>query len=101
MRRRHGEAAQPDRFGDSRVPDVGVGVLGAEGSQEEPVDDGSRGAVNQRSPVPDSRMPNSVPLRAIVVTTLEGAMPDAASTTSFAAAITTLSMKWSFESMKR
>ena len=57
------------------------------------------GAVNHRSPVPDSWIPKSVPLRAMAVTNEECSTPDAASATSFPAAITELSMKWSLESM--
>jgi hypothetical protein len=43
--------------------------------------------MNQRSPVPDNRIPNVVPLRAMLVTTLEPGTPDAWSATAFAAAI--------------
>jgi hypothetical protein len=45
-------------------------------------------------------MPNSVPLRAMVTTTVEPGTPAPASATSLAAAITTLRRKWSFESTK-
>ena len=57
------------------------------------------GALNHWSPVPDRRMPKSVPLRAITVTRLEAGTPAAASEPSLPAAITRLSMKWSLLSM--
>jgi len=41
--------------------------------------------VNQRSPVPLTRTPNSVPLRAIVVTIVEPSTPEAASAATLAA----------------
>jgi hypothetical protein len=58
------------------------------------------GPVNQRSPVPETRMPNSVPLRAMATTTLDPGTPAPASPTIFPAAMTTLSRKWSLASMK-
>ena len=45
------------------------------------------GAVNQRGPVPETRMPKSVPLRAITVTSVEPATPPTGSTIDLPAAI--------------
>ena len=57
------------------------------------------GAVNQRSPRPLTRMPNSTPLRAIAVTMLLGT-PCAASSIALHAAIERLRKKWSLPAMK-
>ncbi|GBD28799.1 hypothetical protein HRbin31_00820 [bacterium HR31] len=54
------------------------------------------GAVNHRSPRPETRIPNSVPFRAIQVTTLDPATPWAASRVALHAAITGLRMARSF-----
>ena len=59
------------------------------------------GPVNHASPVPATWMPKSVPLRAIAVTTVEPAIPDAAAAWSFAQGITRLRKKWSLPPMNR
>ena len=51
--------------------------------------------MNQRSPVPETLIPKSVPLRHIAVTRVDPGMPAAASPTSFPAGITRLRKKWS------
>ena len=48
------------------------------------------GPVNQRSPVPLSRTPNSVPLRAMATTIEQRSMPAAASAAAFDAGIVRL-----------
>ena len=53
------------------------------------------GAVNQRSPQPETRMPKSVPLRAMTVTSVEPATPPAGSTIDFPAAIARFRKNWS------
>ena len=55
----------------------------------------SAGPVNHSSPVPDTRIPKSVPLRHIAVTTVLPGMPAAASPISFPAGITRFRKKWS------
>jgi len=45
------------------------------------------GPVNHWPPVPDTRIPKSTPLRAIVVTTVEFSIPFAASSAAFAVTI--------------
>ena len=87
---RHGEGAQAGGLGDGAVADVGVAVFGAEAGKVE-ADRLGQGAVNQRSPSPLTRMPNSVPLRAIVVTSVLPSTPWAASAIALQAAMTGLS----------
>ena len=64
-RRRHGEPAEPGGLGDRGVADVRVGVVGSVGAEEQPLRRVA-GPVNHASPVPETRMPKSVPLRAMV-----------------------------------
>ena len=52
------------------------------------------------SPVPDTRMPKSVPLRLMAVTTDEPSMPRAGSVMALAIAMATLRKNWSFLPMK-
>ena len=51
------------------------------------------GAVNHRSPRPLTRIPNSVPLRAMTVTMVESAIPWAASRVALQLAMTLLNEK--------
>ena len=57
--------------------------------------------MNQRSPVPLTRMPQSVPLRAMMVTTVQPGMFSAGSSIAFIAGIERFRKKWSLPSMKR
>ena len=59
----------------------------------------STGAVNQASPCPATRMPKSVPLRAMAVTMVEPAMPRAGSRMLLPMAIATLRKNWSLAPM--
>ena len=56
--------------------------------------------MNHRSPSPLTRMPNSVPLRAIAVTRLLQGTPWAASSAALHAAMPTFRKKWSFPAAK-
>ena len=97
---RHREPADATGLGDRRVPDVGVGVLGAVVAEEE-----SLGRVGRPGepllPVPETRIPKSVPLRAIVVTTEQPGMPWAAIVASLQAGIPRLRKKCSLAPEKR
>src|SRR5213593_2291278 len=57
------------------------------------------GAVNQRSPSAETRIPKSVPLRAITVTSVECGTPAAGSASALPAAIATLRKNWSLPAM--
>ena len=57
------------------------------------------GAVSHRSPSADTRIPNSVPLRAMVVTSVEPGTPPAGSAIALPAAIATLRKNWSLPAM--
>ena len=59
------------------------------------------GPVNHWSPVPDTWMPKSVPLRAIATTIVEPSMSRAASSASLHAGIARLRKKWSLPPTKR
>ena len=89
-RRGHGEAADAGRLGDRAVADVGVGVGGSRSRGSRGRRAPAAGAVNQRSPRPLTRMPKSVPLRAMVVTIVLPSTPCAASAMALHAAITGL-----------
>ena len=58
------------------------------------------GAVNQRSPSPATRMPNSVPLRAMVTTMVDPSMPRQGSVEALPAAIARLRKNWSLATRK-
>ena len=62
---------------------------------------GGAGAVNQRSPRPLTRMPKSVPLRAIALTMVHPSIPWATSAIALQAAITGLSTLRAFSPKKR
>ena len=60
----------------------------------------STGAVNQRSPRPATRIPKSVPLRAIVTTSVESATDRHGSVAAFPAAMAMFRKNWSLAAMK-
>ena len=94
-RGRHREAAEPDGLDDGAVADVGVRVLGRRSRGSRGRAGMLTGAVNQRSPRPATRMPKSVPLRAIVVTIVEPAMPRPDRRAALPAAMARFRKNWS------